>query len=113
MKVARKLRIPVVPKKIFQIEKVEHIKQSTSQSYSPHRNNEGSKCDGYELPRQQKHVGSKRRLFETSNDNQQDSAQSKRHRLDDIEEEGIESSSLKCLETLVKLILASERNRTH
>ena len=66
LKVARKLRIPVVPKKIFQIEKVEHIKQTTSQSFSPHRNNEGSKCDGYDLP--QRHVGSKRHLFETSND---------------------------------------------
>lgn len=83
------------------------MSSATSKGYSPYRNNEESD----EQPK--KLVGSKRPLFETSNDTKQDSAQSKRPRVDEMDEEAVDSSSLKCLETLIKLILAQERKQNH
>ena len=105
----QKLQIPVVHKKIFHIEKVEQVNY-TPYSFSPNRKNEGSHCGFNDQAR--KLLGSKRKLFETSNVAQFDNNPCKRLKSNDVDE-AIDSSSFKCLETLVKIILSSERKQTH
>lgn len=70
-RVAQKLRMPAVPRPIFSIQKVSHSNPISS-AISPNRKNEESHCPINELPcnnidQGRKLLGSKRRLFETSN----------------------------------------------
>ena len=59
-------------------------------------------------------LGSKRRMFETSFDDQAENCQNvKRFKSGSDYDDSLESSSFRCLETLVKLILTAERQPTH
>ena len=113
-KVARKLYIPAVPKKLFAIERVDNPTPTPISYFSPSLKTEATHVYHNLNEQPKKLLGSKRRLFETSYDPQQDSCpSSKRFKPNNDTDEAIDSSSFRCLETLVKLILSSERAQTH
>lgn len=114
-RVAQKLRVPIAPKKIFNIQKVERQTQ-ISDGHSSIRKNESNDntvaatAGADDQPR--KLLGSKRRLFETQNVTHVENNQYKRIKPDGLDTT-IESSSFKCLEQLIKLILSSEAKQSH